>query len=76
MGHCSIIWEIWGQINSMNSIEKSIEVLNYLSNAREDVSLAKIYPKLHFSKSTVHRILNILLKYSLIRKNKETLKYK
>jgi DNA-binding IclR family transcriptional regulator len=60
----------------MNSIEKSIEVLNYLSNAREGVSLAEIYPKLPFPKSTVHRILNILVKHSLVIKDKETLKYR
>lgn len=60
----------------MNPIEKSIEILNYLSNAREGVSLAEIYPKLPFPKSTVHRILNILVKHSLVIKDKETLKYR
>jgi len=60
----------------MNSIEKSIEVLNYLSNAREGVRLAEIYPKLLFPKSTVHRILNILVKHSLVSKEKETSKYR
>ena len=56
----------------MNSIEKSIEVLNYLSNAREGVKLTEIYSKLLFPKSTVHRILNILVKHSLVSKEKET----
>ena len=60
----------------MNSIEKSIEVLNYLSNAREGVRLAEIYPKLLFPKSTVHRILNILVKHSLVSKEEETSKYR
>ena len=60
----------------MNSIEKSIEVLNYLSNVREGVGLAEIYPKLPFPKSTVHRILNILVKHSLVSKEKETSKYR
>lgn len=60
----------------MNSIEKAIEVLNYLSNTREGVRLAKIYPKLPFPKSTVHRILNILVKHSLASKEKETSKYR
>lgn len=60
----------------MNSIEKSIEILNYLSNAREGVRLAEIYPKLLFPKSTVHRILNILVKHSLVSKEKETSKYR
>lgn len=60
----------------MNSIEKSIEVLNYLSDAREGARLAEIYQKLLFPKSTVHRILNILVKHSLVSKEKETLKYR
>ena len=60
----------------MNSIEKSIAILNYLSNAREGVRLAEIYPKLLFPKSTVHRILNILVKHSLVSKEKETSKYR
>lgn len=60
----------------MNSIEKSIEVLNYLSNVREGVKLTEIYSKLLFPKSTVHRILNILVKHSLVSKEKETLKYR
>ena len=60
----------------MNSIEKSIEVLNYLSDTREGAKLAEIYPKLLFPKSTVHRILNILVKHSLVSKEKETSKYR
>jgi len=60
----------------MNSIEKSIEVLNYLSDAREGVRLAEVYKKLLFPKSTVHRILNILVKHSLVSKEKETSKYR
>jgi len=60
----------------MNSIEKSIEVLNYLSDTREGARLAEIYPKLLFPKSTVHRILNILVKHSLVSKEKETSKYR
>jgi IclR family KDG regulon transcriptional repressor len=60
----------------MNSIEKAIEILNYLSNERESVRLAEIYPKLLFPKSTVHRILNILVKHSLVSKEKETSKYR
>jgi len=60
----------------MNPIEKSIEILNYLSNAREGMRLAEICSKLPFPKSTVHRILNILLKYSLVSKDKETSKYR
>lgn len=60
----------------MNSIEKSIEILNYLSNAKESVRVTEICSKLLFPKSTVHRILNILLNRSLVSKEKNTSKYR
>ncbi len=60
----------------MNSIEKSIKILNYLSNAKEGVRIAEICSKLLFPKSTVHRILNILLNHSLVSKEKDTPKYR
>jgi len=60
----------------MNSIEKSIEILNYLSNAKKSVRVAEICSKYHFPKSTVHRILNILLNYSLVNKEQNTSKYR
>lgn len=60
----------------MNSIEKSIEILNYLSNAKEGVRVTEICSKLLFPKSTVHRILNILLNRSLVSKEKDTSKYR
>ena len=60
----------------MNSIEKSIEILNYLSNAKRSVGITELSSKLSFPKSTVHRILNILLNYSIVNKDKETFKYK
>jgi DNA-binding IclR family transcriptional regulator len=60
----------------MNSIEKSIEILNYLSNAKEGVRISEICSKLVLPKSTVHRILNILLNRSLVSKEKDTHKYR
>jgi IclR family acetate operon transcriptional repressor len=60
----------------MNSIEKSIEILNYLSNAKRSVGITELSSKLSFPKSTIHRILNILLNYSIVNKDKETCKYK
>lgn len=60
----------------MNSIEKSIEILNYLSNAKRSVGITELSSKLSFPKSTVHRILNTLLNYSIVNKDKETSKYK
>jgi len=60
----------------MNSIEKSIQILNYLSNAKRSVGITELSSKLLFPKSTVHRILNSLLNYSLVDKEKNTSKYK
>ena len=60
----------------MNSIEKSIQILNYLSNAKRSVGITELSLKLSFPKSTVHRILNSLLSYSLVSQEKETSKYK
>jgi len=60
----------------MNSIEKSIQLLNYLSHAERSVGITELSSKLSFPKSTVHRILNTLLKHSLVNQDKETRKYK
>ena len=60
----------------MTSIEKSVEILNYLSNAKESVRVSEICSKLLLPKSTVHRILNILLSLSLVSKEKDTSKYR
>jgi len=60
----------------MNSIEKSIEILNYLSNAKRSVGITELSSKLSFPKSTIHRMLTTLLKHSLVAQEKETSKYK
>ena len=60
----------------MNSIEKSIEILNYLSNTKRNVGITELSSKLHFPKSTVHRILKSLLNYSLVDKEKNTSQYR
>ena len=60
----------------MNSIEKSIQILNYLSHEERSVGITELSSKLSFPKSTIHRILNTLLKYSLVNQEKETFKYK
>jgi len=50
----------------MNSIEKTIEILNYLSDAERSVGITELSVELSFPKSTVHRMLTTLLKYSLV----------
>ena len=60
----------------MNSIEKSIQILNYLSNAERNVGITELSSKLSFPKSTVHRMLKSLLSYSLVDQERETSKYR
>ncbi len=60
----------------MNSIEKSIQILNYLSNAERSVGITELSSKLSFPKSTVHRMLKSLLNYSLVDQERDTSKYR
>jgi len=60
----------------MNSIEKSIKILDYLSYTERSIGITELSLKLSFPKSTVHRILNSLLSYSLVSQEEETSKYK
>jgi len=60
----------------MNSIEKSIQILNYLSNVERSVGITELSLKLSFPKSTVHRILKSLLNYSLVDQERDTSKYR
>ncbi|HER24700.1 MAG TPA: IclR family transcriptional regulator [Candidatus Atribacteria bacterium] len=60
----------------MSSIEKSIKILNYLSEIERSVGITELSAQLSFPKSTIHRILNTLSKYSLVTQEEETSKYK
>jgi IclR family KDG regulon transcriptional repressor len=68
--------EVYKRVHLMNSIEKSIQILNYLSHAERSVGITELSSKLSFPKSTVHRMLTTLLKHSLVNQEKETYKYK
>ncbi len=59
----------------MNSVEKSIQILNYLSDTDKNLGITEISAGTSIPKSTVHRILKSLLKHSLVSKNLETSKY-
>lgn len=60
----------------MSSIDKSIQILNYLNNAKRSVRITELGSKLSLPKSTVHRFLKILLKYSIVDQEKDTKKYR
>ena len=60
----------------MNSIEKSIQILNYLSYAGKSVGITELSSRLLFPKSTVHRILKSLLNHSLVDQERDSSKYR
>jgi len=60
----------------MKSLEKTIKILDYLSEAERTVGITELSLKLNLPKSTVHRILKNLLKYSIVEQEPETSRYK
>ena len=60
----------------MSSIEKSIQILNYLNNAKRSVGITELSSKLSLPKSSIHRILESLLKYSIVDQEEYTQKYR
>ena len=55
---------------------KTIQILNYLSEANKSLSVSKISSELLIPKSTVHRILSALLRHSFVSKEEETSRYR
>lgn len=60
----------------MKSLEKIIKILDHLSDVKRDVGITELSLALDLPKSTVHRILKDLLKYSIVEKENDTSKYK
>ena len=60
----------------MKSLEKIIKILDYLSDVERDVGITELSLELDLPKSTVHRILKDLLRYSVVKKENGTLRYK
>ena len=54
-------------INSVNMIQKTIDVLSYLSNNPKGAKLSKIAADLSYPKTTVHDILKTLLDNDFIQ---------
>jgi len=48
----------------MKSLEKIIKILDYLSDVKRDVGITELSLELNLPKSTVHRILKNLSRYS------------
>ena len=60
----------------MKSLEKIIKILDYLSDVERDVGITELSLELNLPKSTVHRILKNLLRYSVVEKENGTSRYK
>ena len=60
----------------MKSLRKTIDILDYLSDVNRDVGITELGIRLNLPKSTVHRILKVLLDYSIVEQEKDTSKYR
>jgi len=60
----------------MKSLEKIIKILDYLSDIERDVGITELSLELNLPKSTVHRILKDLSRYSVVEKENDTSRYK
>ena len=57
------------------SLDKSLQLLEVLSNDQDALSLAALSEKLGFPKSTVHHILQTFIPYGYVAQDHETKKY-
>ena len=60
----------------MKSLEKIIKILDYLSDVKRDVGITELSLELNLPKSTVHRILKSLSRYSIVEKENDTSRYR
>ena len=60
----------------MKSLEKIIKILDYLSDIERNVGITELSLELNLPKSTVHRILKDLSRYSVVEKENDTSRYK
>lgn len=59
----------------MKSLEKITKILDYLSDVKRDVGITELSLELNLPKSTVHRILKSLSRYSIVEKENDTSRY-
>lgn len=60
----------------MGKLEKAIEIMDCISNSDISLSLAELNEKLNIHKSTIFRILKILVEYNMVHKDEGDLKYR
>ncbi len=59
----------------LSSLDKSLQVLDYLSKNPKGISLSELTAKSGFPKSTIHHILSTFLPYEYVLQDFETKKY-
>lgn len=60
----------------MQSLDRTFDIIEILSHEPDGLALARISERLKLPKSTVHRILGVLLQRQFVRKNEETSYYR
>lgn len=58
----------------LSSLENTLKMIDLMTTERE-MGITELSTKMHLGKSTVHRILNTLLKYDYVTQNESTGKY-
>lgn len=67
---------ITGKKEKIKSIDKALDLLEFLSLNEQEISITKINKKLHMGLSTTHRILTTLKSRGYIIQNQKTAKYR
>jgi DNA-binding IclR family transcriptional regulator len=60
----------------MKSLRKAIDILDYLCDVNRNVGITELSLRLNLPKSTVHRILKVLLDYSIVEQEQDTSRYR
>lgn len=60
----------------MQVIKRCMDILELLSNNTDGISISELSEKTNLAKSTIHRILQSLMKYNMVSQDLETKKYR
>ena len=60
----------------VQSLDRTFDILEILANEQNGLTLAQISEKLDLPKSTVHRLVGVLLQRSFVRKSSDTNRYR
>ena len=60
----------------VQSLDRTFDILEILANEQNGYTLAQISEKLHLPRSTVHRLIGVLLQRAFVRKSPDTNRYR